>query len=134
MNVAISRALLEGLVRDTEAAGAKEICGLLVGEPGLITGLLPMNNVHSKPAQAFALDPAEHVVSARQAREAGKQILGHYHSHPSGDAAPSASDAAEAQEQGVYWLIVTAREARLWISRRNGSFHQAFEPVGLLLS
>jgi proteasome lid subunit RPN8/RPN11 len=131
MNLAISRRLLDRLMREAEAAGGREICGLLVGEPGLISALVPLRNAHLEPETAFVLDPAEHVAAARLARAAGQTVLGHYHSHPSGDNAPSPSDAAGAHEEGIYWLIIGTREARLWISRGGGAFLRAFEPVEL---
>jgi proteasome lid subunit RPN8/RPN11 len=134
MRCGISSALLERLVRDAEAAGPIEICGLLLGEPGLIAGLAPVTNAHPEPGRGFALDPAGHVQAARAAREAGKTVVGHYHSHPSGNARPSQADAARAQEQDVYWMIVGAGEARLWISRRGGSTLGSFDPIELALS
>lgn len=134
MKCGISRALLDQLNRDAEAAGAAEICGLLLGEPGLITDIIALANVHPQPERGFALDHKEHVQAARAARNRGKSLLGHYHSHPSGNSAPSPSDAAEAGEEGVFWLILARGEARLWISRRGGSILGAFEPAPLVLS
>jgi proteasome lid subunit RPN8/RPN11 len=133
MNLAISRPLLDRLRQETQAADNTEICGLLLGEPGLIDAVVPLRNAHPEPKQGFALDPAEHLAAARHARAAGKSVLGHYHSHPSGNAAPSMADAAQSHEEGVCWLIVAAREARLWISRGGGPVLQAFEPVELML-
>jgi proteasome lid subunit RPN8/RPN11 len=134
MKCGISSALLDQLKADAEAAGPAEICGLLVGEAGLVTAAVPLRNAHPQPDRAFALDLPQHLRAARAAREAGKTVLGHYHSHPSGNAAPSASDAVQAREEGIYWLILAAGEARLWMSCRGGSMLGSFEPVELVLS
>ncbi len=110
---------------------AVEHCGLLVGSDGAIADLVAIPNVSASPASSFELDPAAHLAAARHAREQGKRIVGHYHSHPSGDASPSHADARRAREQGLYWLILGGGEARLWISRAGGSMLGAFEPVEL---
>jgi proteasome lid subunit RPN8/RPN11 len=133
MNLAISRPLLDRLRQEAQAAEDMEICGLLVGKPGQIDAVVPLRNWDPEPKHGFALDPAEHVAAARHARVARMTVLGHYHSHPSGNAVPSMADAAQAHEEGVYWLIVAGREARLWISRRGGPVLRAFEPVELML-
>lgn len=131
MHCAISRPLLDRLLGEAEAAAGVEICGLLIGKPGLISAFVPVSNAHPEPERAFALDPAEHVAATSRTRAAAKRVLGHYHSHPGGDAAPSSVDAAEAGEEGVYWLILAAGKARLWISRSGGPVLEAFEPVEL---
>lgn len=129
MNCAISRAVLDRL--RTEARADEEVCGLLLARGGVIDEATPIPNSAIDRRQSFALDPQAHLAASGAARAAGKTIVGHYHSHPSGDPHPSAADAAEASEQGRYWLIVTASEARMWISRSGGSVLNAFEPVRL---
>lgn len=131
MNCAISRSLLERLRGEAGAAPGREICGLLVGRPGLIRDARPVANAASDPARGFALDPAEHLAAAREARARGDILVGHYHSHPGGRSDPSPEDARNADEQGRYWLILGAGEARLWLSRRGGAVLGAFEPVEL---
>ena len=58
----------------------------------------------------------EAVAAHRAARDAGPAVIGHYHSHPSGVAVPSATDAACAAPDGTLWLIVAGDVARLWIA------------------
>ena len=43
-------------------------------------------------------------------------MIGHYHSHPSGVAAPSPTDAACAAPDGTLWLIVAGDDMRAWIA------------------
>ena len=84
-------------------------------------------NVAANPARTFEIDPAALFAAHPAARRGGPQVIGHYHSHPSGQAVPSARDAAQAMGDGALWLILTADTARLWQSVEPG----AFEPVGL---
>lgn len=92
---------------------------------------MPIPNAAAAPERAFFLEPAVHLRASREARGQGLSILGHYHSHPSGSATPSALDAAAAQEQGLLWLILADADALLWLSRAGGAVHGAFEPVEL---
>jgi proteasome lid subunit RPN8/RPN11 len=131
MRCRISRELLVGLRAETAAADGREICGLLLGKPGLIETAWPIPNAAPDGARAFLLDPAAHLAAQRRAREEGRVIVGHYHSHPAGLADPSATDADGAGEQGRYWLIVAAKQARLWISRKGGASLAAFDPIEL---
>jgi proteasome lid subunit RPN8/RPN11 len=115
MMVRISRRLL-GQVQTLAAAEATEICGLLLGEAGRIDAILPAANVAADPARHFELDPAVLLAAHRAARAGGPKIVGHYHSHPSGVAEPSATDAACAAPDGRLWLIVAGDAARLWVA------------------
>lgn len=92
----------------------QEICGLLLGGEGRIAAILPATNIAADPARHFELDPVMLLKAHRQARAGGAGIMGHYHSHPSGEPVPSATDAACAAADGSLWLIVGAGTARLW--------------------
>jgi proteasome lid subunit RPN8/RPN11 len=114
MKVGISRALVEQIM-SFAAAEAHEVCGLLLGTDR-IEAILPAANVAPDPARHFELDPAVLIAAHRAARTGGLPILGHYHSHPSGVAAPSATDAACARPDGSLWLIVGGDDVRLWVA------------------
>jgi desampylase len=115
--VTISRALLDRLMAEAEGSPDREVCGLLLGSAGRIDEVWPVPNAAPDPSSAFLLDPAVHLAASRHAREAGKRIVGHYHSHPSGRAEPSSVDQARAWEEGALWLILGSGDARLWVSR-----------------
>lgn len=127
MGYKISSTLLDGLLADAKNAPDREVCGLLYGSGGRIAEAEACANVAADPARSFEVDPAALFAAHRRARSGGPAILGHYHSHPSGAAVPSARDAAQAMGDGALWLILTAREGRLWRSDRPG----VFEAVGL---
>jgi proteasome lid subunit RPN8/RPN11 len=113
MTVAISRSLLEQIMA-LAAASRDEICGLLLGRDDAIEAILPTANVALDPARHFELDPAALIAAYRAARKGGPAVIGHYHSHPSGVAAPSEIDRACAAPDGSLWLIIGGREATLW--------------------
>ncbi len=113
MSVTISSLLRDRIVA-LAAADDGEICGLLLGQAGQIEAIAPAANVAADPARHFELDPAVLIAAHRAARTGGRSVIGHYHSHPSGVAIPSATDAACATPDGTLWLIVAGEKVRLW--------------------
>jgi proteasome lid subunit RPN8/RPN11 len=105
----------------------EEVCGLLFGQDDLIDDVQPVANVAQDRACTFELDPAVLIAAHRAARSGGRGIIGHYHSHPGGDAMPSARDAADASI-GALWLIVAKGEARLFEVCAAGPIHGVFAP------
>lgn len=118
----ISSTLLSRLLNDARLSPAQEVCGLLFGTPGWIAAAQACANVAPDPRRHFEIDPAALFAAHRAARAGGRQVIGHYHSHPSGIAVPSARDAAGAMGDDALWLIVTTTEARLWRTPTPGAF------------
>ncbi|MBW6529199.1 M67 family metallopeptidase [Sphingomonas citri] len=111
------------------AGSADEVCGLLLGRGERVERAPPCRNVAATPAVRFELDPAALLAAHRAARAGGPAVLGHYHSHPSGDARPSPRDAADAVPDGSLWLIVAGGEVTAWRAIEDGVLHGRFEPV-----
>jgi proteasome lid subunit RPN8/RPN11 len=130
MAVAISRSLLEQIMA-LAAASRDEICGLLLGREDAIEAILPAANVAPDPARHFELDPAVLIAAHRAARRGGPAVIGHYHSHPSGVAAPSETDRACAAPDGSFWLIVGGREATLWRAGPDAVVNVDFTEISL---
>lgn len=130
MRARISRANLEQIVT-AAAASKEEICGLLLGEGMDIAEVRAAPNVAADRTRHFEIDPAVLIAAHRAARDGGAGVLGHYHSHPSGIAAPSATDAACASPDGSLWLIVGSGQAALWRAEAGDAGTVRFEPVML---
>ena len=130
MGYAISSTLLDGLLAAAKNSPDAEVCGLLLGAAGRIEAAEACANVAPDPARAFEIDPAALFAAYRRARGGGAPVIGHYHSHPSGEAVPSARDEAQAMGDGALWLILAGDEARLWRTVRAG----VFEAVELVVA
>ncbi|WP_420144915.1 Mov34/MPN/PAD-1 family protein [Sphingobium sp.] len=130
MRVEISRTLLEQIVA-LAAADANEVCGLLLGTSDRIEAIMPAANIATDPARHFELDPAILIAAHRAARTGGPAIIGHYHSHPSGVAAPSITDAACATSDGSLWLIVAGHDATLWRTGPDTAVNVHFTKIHL---
>jgi proteasome lid subunit RPN8/RPN11 len=122
MQVAISSGLVERIVALAAAEPNREVCGLLVGQGGRVHDILPAPNVAEDPSRRFEVDPAVHIEAIRAARAGGPAVIGCYHSHPSGAAAPSATDAAMIGRVGDYWLICDGQNVRAWQADTGRSF------------
>ena len=118
-------------ILDHAASSVDEVCGLLLGDHGRITAVQPCVNVSSCPARRFELDPAALIAALRAARGGGPGLIGHYHSHPSGIAEPSPTDAAEAAPDGAIWIIAGAGVLAAWRAVAGGSVHGRFDRVVL---
>jgi proteasome lid subunit RPN8/RPN11 len=106
-------AALAAIIAAAEAATPEECCGLLVGRRDgavlQVVQAVAAPNIAPDPARHFEVDPAILLTTHREARNAGLEVLGPYHSHPGGEAQPSATDtvrAADAGMGGEVWLIV----------------------------
>lgn len=129
--LAISRDILNEIVQKCKAAAPHEACGLLFGADGDVSGWSKTANVAADPYRNFEIDPAALIAALRAERAGGPQLAGYWHSHPSGDAAPSATDAAMAAADNKLWLIVAGDAVTAWCAVENGARYGRFEPVEL---
>jgi desampylase len=131
MSLQISSAHRQFLLDQAQAAGADEVCGLLLGRDGTVEQLVPARNVAANPARSFEIDPATLLATHRTARGAGQQVIGHWHSHPNGRAEPSKRDAARAQDNGQIWLIIAADTITAWAAQARAGAPASFASVPL---
>ena len=131
MEVRISSELLDRIVIETIESPHREVCGLLLGEGDHIDAVQSCRNVAADPATRFEIDPAQLLAAHRAARAGGPAIVGHYHSHPTGVAAPSRQDARDAAPDGSLWLIATGSAVTAWRAGVDGEVHHRFTPVVL---
>tara|TARA_B100001179_G_C18588970_1_gene403717 strand:- start:1000 stop:1758 length:759 start_codon:yes stop_codon:yes gene_type:complete len=110
----ISEEALEAIVSHTARTHPHECCGLLLGAQGRITHAQPAANVHPEPSRHFEIDPAALIAAHKAERAGGPQLVGYYHSHPTGDAAPSATDRESAAHDGKVWAIIAGEAVRFF--------------------
>ena len=99
------------MVAHAREGAPEEVCGILAGtdESGArrIEARHPAANVASTPRTNYELDPREQLELMEAVEDAGREVVGFYHSHPAGPTGPSATDAAEATWPGKSYLIVS---------------------------
>lgn len=120
MMLTVTRGVIARLRAEAAAAAPDECCGLLLGQGTAIQEALPAGNLAADPARHFEIDPAALIAAHRAARSGGPQVIGYYHSHPTGDPRPSATDSAQANRDGAVWAIIGEHEILFWRDGPDG--------------
>ena len=104
------------IIRHAEYEYPCEACGLLLGrrlhDRVLISKVVPSPNIADQPRHNFEIDPGLRLRIQKANREGGNRIVGHYHTHPDGEAAPSATDRSQIYETDLIWLIGSVHKGR----------------------
>lgn len=119
---------LPDALRESVSAFAREgypyeTCGLLLGTrngaENVVARVRQARNVNLERRQdRYELHPEDFVAADRDAREAGLDIVGIWHSHPDHPARPSETDRAAAWPEWSYVIVAVGnagvREIRCW--------------------
>jgi len=109
---------IEGLAQDRFP---EEACGLLVGRRGandvVISAARESKNLAPNPCAGFEVDTGLRLRLQRELRDSDAAIVGVFHSHPSGDPEPSATDRASIWEPELIWLITAVSAGAVGESR-----------------
>jgi len=116
----LAPAASDTILAAASAAHPREACGLLLGSARHIHTAIEAANVHPEPYHQFEIDPAVLIAAHKAARSGGPQVLGYWHSHPNGLAAPSDTDRAHASGDGRVWAIAADGAISLWLDGPNG--------------
>ena len=109
-----------------------ETCGLLLGvrrgDERVVSQVHRARNLNVERAQdRYELDPEDFLAADREARAAGLDIVGIWHSHPDHPARPSATDRDGAWPEWSYIIVSVSREGveevRSWRLNR-GDFEE----------
>jgi len=130
--------LISEIEVDARAALPHECCGLLIGAGETVVTIdrvVAAMNIAGNARRRFEVDPQLQFDTLRKLRDTPLRVVGHYHSHPGGPAAPSATDLEMAFDPQAIWLIVAIDGAD---NLQMGAFFRPqgapFERIGLLPS
>jgi proteasome lid subunit RPN8/RPN11 len=107
-----------------------EACGLIAGTgvPAVITRLVACANIAPDRRRHFEVDPGARIRLEVALRGTAERLIGVWHSHPGGEAVPSATDAAMIYEPDLIWLITAFAPASPPVTRafqpRRGGFDE----------
>jgi len=119
------------------AAYPEEGCGVLLGRDAggarVIERVIPFENQREdERGRRYLIAPEQLFVAEREAREAGLDVVGFFHSHPDHPAVPSAFDLEHAWPYYSYLIVSVGRgrvvDARSW---RLAADRARFEPEPL---
>ena len=128
MQLYLPRHLLDQIVQHARKDYPREACGLLIGsclyDARFVMQLAVSANLAADPLRQFEIDSALHLKLQADLRSSDRAIIGLYHSHPDGQAAPSPSDLAGAWIENFVWLIVgSSAEGPV----QSGAFYRGVE-------
>jgi proteasome lid subunit RPN8/RPN11 len=101
-----------------EAGLPNEACGLLAGRDGRIHKVYLTTNAQHSPVR-YEVEPGELIRAIIEIEEDGWDLIGIFHSHPSGPPTPSPTDVAEAYYPDSAYVICSPQ--------REGWRARAFE-------
>ncbi len=107
---------------------------MLFGEGDAITGFQAAENVAETPETHFEIDPRALFAALKAERAGGPKIAGYWHSHPSGDATPSATDASMAAPDRKLWVIVAGDAVMAWRTSPDGALHGRFDAAEIAIT
>ncbi len=117
----ITEAVTEVIEAHARATAPDECCGLLLGTPDAVIEAIPARNTASDPRRRYLIAPEDHFAAIRQARAAGIDVIGSYHSHPGSAPVPSATDLAVAFPHFLFVIVGFAgREPEMQAWRLDG--------------
>ena len=91
-----------------------EACGLLVGKKDLVETVLKVRNAAQSPVR-FRMDAQEQYNALMWIEDNGLELVGIYHSHPSGPETVSVTDISEAPYDAVH--VIWSRTGQTWSAR-----------------
>jgi proteasome lid subunit RPN8/RPN11 len=108
---------LEAIGRHGEATFPEECCGFLIGrareETTVVERLLPVENERQDSRHnRYVIEPETVLKAHKEARAAGADVVGYYHSHPDHPSRPSDFDREHAWP-GLSYLIVSVMKGRV---------------------
>lgn len=119
------------------AAYPQEGCGVLVGTGGeapAVASVTAGRNLADRARDRFELDPLAVLHAEREARAAGLDVVGFWHSHPDHPAIPSRLDTERAWPEYLYVIVSTsaggAGELRGWVLSSEGDGFREVEMAG----
>ena len=130
--VEIKQDILQKILEHAKAGYPHECCGLLLGNltsPKRVTDAVGAENTNKERAvDRYEMNPDELLKIEREARQAGLEVVGVYHSHPDHPSSPSEFDRQRGWPEYSYIIVAvkggTETEAKSW------TFIEEDEPFG----
>ncbi|MDH5019413.1 desampylase [Halobacterium rubrum] len=107
----LTRDAYDAVLDHAQADAPLEACGVFVGERDgdqrRVTAVRRVPNVADAPRVRYELDPETTLAVFDEAEATGMEVVGFYHSHPSGPGRPSAADREHARWPGHVYVVAS---------------------------
>lgn len=118
--LSLPRDAYDGILAHAESGGDEEVCGVLAGErregadgateEAFVETIHRAENVADTPETRYLIDPEAQLAIIEAVEDAGREVVGFYHSHPRGPPVPSETDAERAAWPGYSYAICVPGE------------------------
>lgn len=102
-------AVFKDLMTAVTEGGPHERCGILFGVTqvgvAFTAGCAQLKNAAEDPVHNYAFDPEDQARTWARVEAMGYQVLGVWHTHPTGPPGPSETDLAHAQQWFLYPIL-----------------------------
>jgi [CysO sulfur-carrier protein]-S-L-cysteine hydrolase len=124
-SLTLSKEQLQEMTAYVHAHAPLEACGLLAGKNSQVEKIFFVQNQAQSPVR-YVMDPIQQLHAFEWIEENGMDLLGIFHSHPTGPETVSPTDIAEAAYAVTY--VILARVDNEWRVRgfwiENGDFRE----------
>ena len=127
-SLTLTKEQLQTMIAHVDSLSPLEACGLLAGQDSKVEAVLAVTNQAQSPTR-YVMDPIEQLNAFEQIESSGLDLIGIFHSHPTGPETVSPTDIAQAAYAVVY--VILARVENLWSARGFWIEHGAFREVAL---
>jgi len=107
--ITFERPAYDALVERAKEGIPEEVCGVLAGsfgpERSTVESMRPTANAADRPRVRYAIDPEALFATVERIEAEGRDVVGFYHSHPTGGPCPSETDVARATWDGYSYVI-----------------------------
>jgi Predicted metal-dependent protease of the PAD1/JAB1 superfamily len=105
INVGLENELVHTVRRRLPFESCGVIMGTVTGEVIEASGFRLIRNAAGRPATQFSFHPEDWIEIFFEAQKNQREIVGLFHSHPSGTIVPSESDLAGFVPWKTYWIV-----------------------------
>lgn len=100
--------MYDEIIAHTKEGGADEICGMIAGKDQRAVKLYRVVNAAENKPVRYIMQPEDQLRVLKDIEKKGWDLLAIYHSHPSSENYPSATDVADAEQwPDPYYIICT---------------------------
>ncbi|MFW5911100.1 MAG: desampylase [Halolamina sp.] len=118
--LSFSRRAYDEILAHAASGGDEEVCGVMAGErrdgggqadaDAHVEAVRRATNVANNPQTRYQMDPAEQLSIIEWIEERDREVVGFYHSHPTGPPVPSETDVERATWPGYFYAICVPGE------------------------
>ena len=116
MDLYITNSQLQQMITHVVTVLPNEGCGFLAGSSGRVLQVYPVTNMEHSPSR-YRMDPEEQIHYMTAIDQVGWQMLGIFHSHPSGPPSPSEIDREQAYYPQAVYVILSLSGTIGWQAR-----------------